>query len=433
MRLLLIALIAFMTLSSTFAWDPGPMPGMTIKNALLYMMMVALVLRASMDRSFRLQLAAIPVTFSVLIAYAIFSYLAVVLVIQYPNYNIIKQGMNLKGMVDQLAFFLVFFYGLRNDKDALFILKILLFAWALSHVVAVLDAIGIVHIGDVEQREDGRVQGVVGEANQYGAFVAMSLPGMIGAAITTRGKWRLMWIIATAVTAVTLLMTVSRGAFVAVFVAGAWGVFVFRRYVPTAKLAMWAAAAFVSLVIAVIMAGALGFGDLLYQRVMGTGQIDLVLASSGRTEFWTNAFVTMFRHPVTLLTGYGWGSWWSFPFRWSPHNYYVNTWFNLGLPGLICAVILLWLPIRYVMSSIAWVEPLKRPVMITFVMATVAFAVATFFVDLYSPWLDYWAYAGIVLRVAMNAREGQYVPVAVAPSAPAPRHDAFGWVGAARR
>src|SRR5262245_54008361 len=195
MRLLLIALIAFMTLSSTFAWDPGPMPGATIKNALLYLMMLVLVLRATMDRSFRVQLAAIPVTFSVLIAYAIFSYLAVVLVIQYPNYNIIKQGMNLKGMVDQLAFFLVFFYGLRSDKDALFFLKLLLAAWAFSHVVAVLDAIGIVHIGDVEQREDGRVQGVVGEANQYGAFVALSLPGMISAAITTRGKWRLMWII----------------------------------------------------------------------------------------------------------------------------------------------------------------------------------------------------------------------------------------------
>ena len=432
MRLLLIALIGFMTLSSTFAWDPGPAPGLTIKNALLYLMMVALVLRVSLDRNFRIQLAAIPVTFSILIAYAIFSYLAVVLVIQYPHYDIIKNGMNLKGMVDQVTFFLVFFYGLRSDKEALFILKILLFAWALSHVVAVLDAVGIMHVGDVEQREDGRVQGVVGEANQYGAFVAMSLPGMVAAAIISRGKYRLMWIVATAFTAVTLLMTVSRGAFVAVFVAGAWGVYVFRRYVPTRKLALWAGVAILSGMVAVIVAGALGFGQLIYERVAGTGQMDLVLASSGRTEFWTNAFVTMFKHPVTLLTGFGWGSWWTFGFRWSPHNYYVNTWFNLGLPGLICGVTLLWLPIKTVMSSIAYADAYVRPVMIMFVMATVAFAVATFFVDLYSPWLDYWAYAGIVLRIAVNAREGQRVPV-VASAAPAPRADPFGWVGAARR
>jgi O-Antigen ligase len=277
------------------------------------------------------------------------------------------------------------------------------------------------------------VQGVTGESNQYGAFVAMSLPGMIAAAIMSRGRYRLVWAGAAAVTAVTLLMTVSRGAFVAVFVAAGWGIWVFRRYVPTQKLAMWAMGGIVAGALMVAIAASLGFGDLLYHRVIGTTNIDLTLASSGRTEFWANAFATMFRHPVSLLTGFGWGSWGSFPFRWSPHNYYVNQWFNLGLPGLICSIMLLWLPIRTVLSSIAAVSPPVRPVMITFVMATVAFAVATFFVDVYSPWLDYWAYAGIVLRIAVNARERvQQAPVA-AVARPVPAVDPFGWVGAPRR
>ena len=36
MRFFLIALIGFLTLSAVFNFDPGPMPGIKIKNALLY-------------------------------------------------------------------------------------------------------------------------------------------------------------------------------------------------------------------------------------------------------------------------------------------------------------------------------------------------------------------------------------------------------------
>ncbi len=59
----------------------------------------------------------------------------------------------------------MFFYGLRSNEDALTVLKVLLAAWALSHIMAVLDATGVFHIGDIEQRSDGRVQGAVGESN----------------------------------------------------------------------------------------------------------------------------------------------------------------------------------------------------------------------------------------------------------------------------
>ncbi len=84
-----------------------------------------------------------------------------------------------------MLFFLVFFYGLRSNEDALTVLKVLLAAWAISHIVAVLDAIGMFHVGDIEQRSDGRVQGAVGESNQYGAFVALSLPAIV-ALVTIR-------------------------------------------------------------------------------------------------------------------------------------------------------------------------------------------------------------------------------------------------------
>jgi len=186
----------------------------------------------------------------------------------------------------------------------------------------------------------------------------------------------------------------------------------------------------------VVLAVTLGYGDLLYHRVIeSTNAGDLSHTSSGRTQIWSKALEMMFDHPVSLLTGFGWRAYFAMPFKWAPHNYYINTWFNLGLPGLICAVTLLALPIRAALASITAVAPATRPAVIAFVIAALAYAVATFFVDLYSPWLDFWAYAGIVLRIAVNAREAaqmQPSPLA-APVVPGSRRaDSFGWSVARR-
>lgn len=437
MRLLLIALIGFMTLSGAFAFDPGPMPGLTIKNALLYALTLGLLLRFSMDKDFRIELPAIPVTFSVFILYAILTYVAVILVIRYPYYNVIRNGLNLKGLVDQLLFFLVFFYGIRSSKDAVFLLKCLLTAWALSHVVAVLDATGLMHFGEVEQRSDGRVQGLVGESNQYGAFIALSLPVMIAVALWARGLQRLFWWSAASISAVALLMTVSRGAFVAMFVATVWGMVMFRRYLSGQHLVMLAGGVVVVVVLLVGLAAALGFGDLLYERLIaGTNSADMVTTSSGRTQIWSNALARMFETPLSLLTGFGWRAYWSMPFRFSPHNHYLNQWFNLGLVGLACSVMLFVLPIRAARAAVERACSEHRGILISFIVACIAFATATFFVDLYAPWLDFWACTGIVLRIAVNAERHAPVPaVDESPSLLAARRrgDPFGWVGTAQQ
>jgi hypothetical protein len=57
MRSLLIALLGFLTLSGVFDFDPGPMPGVKIKNALLYAIIVGLFLRMTFQR-YRIQLPA---------------------------------------------------------------------------------------------------------------------------------------------------------------------------------------------------------------------------------------------------------------------------------------------------------------------------------------------------------------------------------------
>ncbi len=434
MRFLLAALTLFLTLSSVFNWDPGPAPGVKIKNALLYLLVTGLVFNYAVGRKFKIELPGINAAFVVLIGYSILTYLAIVLFIDYPRYDILRSALDLKNrLVDYMLFFLVFFYGVRSEKDAVFVLKCLLLSWIVSHAVAVLDAFGYVQIGDIERRGDGRVQGAVGESNQYGAFVALTLPAAIAMAAAVKGGWRWFWIGGAVLTACTLLMTVSRGAFVATFFAAMLGAYLFRRYLSLGKIFSWGMMAGGALLVIVLVVS-VGFGDLLYERVIGQFSTkDMGGTSSGRTEIWATAIGMMFQHPLTLLTGFGWNSYWVMPFRYSPHNYYLSQWFNLGLPGLICSVLLLVMPVRTALRSFAAAPVHVRALLAGFVFSTIAYATATFFVDLYVPWIYFWAYAGATMRLAMIARETSLEPVVVdRPAVATQRPDPYGWIGAVR-
>jgi O-antigen ligase len=143
----------------------------------------------------------------------------------------------------------------------------------------------------------------------------------------------------------------------------------------------------------------------------------------------------MFQHPLTLFTGFGWNSYWIMPFRYSPHNYYLAQWFNLGLPGLICSVVLLVIPIRTALQSFAVATASLRAPLAGYVFAALAYASATFFVDLYVPWIYFWAYTGVTMRLAMIARETVPEPTVIEePELETPRQpDPYGWIGAVRQ
>jgi O-antigen ligase len=431
MRWLLMLLTAFLTLSSVFAWDPGPAPGVKIKNALLYMLAMSLFARFALLRRFQLQLPAMTTAFIVMITYCVFSYVIVVLFIDYAHYNILRSGFDLKNrVVDLMLFFLVFFYGAQSREDAILLMKVVLAAWVISHASAILDAAGIVHFGDIERRADGRVQGTVGESNQYGAFAALTLPAVVSLAYASRGAARMLWGAAALLTLATLIMTVSRGAFVGTTVACIAGAWMFRRYLSGPQLLRIGAAMFAMLLIVGVVVG-IWYGDLLRERLIGgVSANDMAGTSSGRTEIWATAIEAMMRKPWTFITGFGWNSYWSLPFRYSPHNYYLNQWFNLGLPGLLCSIALIAIPIRVARAAAFRADPEARIFLIGFVVSTLAFAASTFFVDLYEPWLYFWAYAGVILRLAMlqDTPAVEVVEAADSGKSSYTRPDPFGWV-----
>jgi O-antigen ligase len=436
MRLALAVVIVFLAVSEGLNWQLSLGYGLSVKNALLYMLALALVMKFAVRQDFAFEVRELYVAFTVLIGYAILSMLVAGFAIDYDRYHVVEAGIALKSrLVDCALFFLVFFYALRQRASVHAMIRVLLLAAVFANSLAVLDALGFVEFGDMEQRDDGRVEGVTGESNQYGAYVDMLLPAILAAAVMTRGVRRLFWIGGLFVSSIALLLTVSRGAYVGIFVAAIWTAALLRSYISFGVIVRWAAAA-LGVVLLLLAIVSVRYADLLRERIAGTSMSgDADTMSSGRTSIWMHAIDKMLEAPITLITGYGWHVYEAMPFKHNTHNYYLWLWFNMGIVGAACGVMLFALLIRRARDALAYVSPDERPALIAFVMGTLALAVASFFVDLYSPWLWYWAYAGLAMRLAVIAQQDAHVraPVSV-PAAPpaAAKRDPFGWVGSAR-
>jgi O-Antigen ligase len=436
MRLMLASVIVFLAVSEGLNWQLSLGYGLSVKNGLLYLIALALVMKFAVQQNFAFEVREIYVAFGVLISYAILSMLVVAFVVDYSRYHPIEAGIAVKNrLIDCALFFLVFFYALRRRTNVHLMIRFLLLAAVFANSLAVLDALGFVDIGDMEQRDDGRVEGVTGESNQYGAYVAMLLPGLLGCAVTTSGLRRLFWLGGVFVSSIALLLTVSRGAYVAIVVSAVWTAALLRPYISFGAIVRWAAAAFGLLMVLLIIVSA-RYGELLSHRLSTGIGGDADTMSSGRTGIWMYAITRMLEVPITFVTGYGWHVYEAMPFKHNTHNYYLWLWFNMGVVGVTCGVLLLAFVVRRARDAVAYLRPEDRPVLIAFVMGTLALAVATFFVDLYSPWIWFWAYAGLAMRLTIIAQQEAYAQQPVRPlprvaQAPSKR-DPFGWVGSAR-
>lgn len=428
MRLLLIALVFFLVITDAFSLELSVATGLSVKNGFLYLIALFLAFRALVNRGEGLQMRGIHIIFTVLIGYALFSIFAAVLLVHYPHYHLTDAVVRLKStLVDQFIFFLVFFHGVRTAEESFSVLKALLVAVVFANFITLVNGLGLLHIGAILERSDGRVQGAVGESNQYAAFISCFLPAMFAMVATSRGLRRFLWSGALLISAGALLMTVSRGAMVGLVVGGLLGVWLMRRLVPPAKVAVWTTAA-VLVGAVVVLALSLQYGALLEERLFQRGA-DMNDLSSGRTEIWATLLARMLQTPMSFLSGFGWDVYWSMPFYFSPHNHYLSMWFHLGLPGLVLSIALLALAIGAAKSAAERAPDLFRPHLMAFVFGALMIAVATFFVDLYRPWDYFWAYTGLMLRIVVALQE----QASAAPAKPALSADPFGWTVTPRR
>ncbi len=436
MSFLLAALMSLIVAEKLFALPLSFGPGLSVENALLYVVLAALLFKMAVQRTFYFELRELHICFAVLVAYAAMSIVAAAVIVQYPGYRALRAVIGLKArLVDQFVFFAVFFYGLQQSRSALGVLKVVFVLMIGANLVALLDAWGYLDAAGLVAREDGRAQGVMGESNQSAAFIASFLPGLAGFALMSSGLSRLFWTGGTFVAATAMLISASRGGLVAIALASIWALLRFKQYVSTRSI-MGVIGTGLLAVAVVLPFVASRYGELLMTRFIGdSSSVDMVDVSSGRLDIWLGAFSRMAQTPVTFLSGFGWNVYDAMPFRLAPHNHYVALWFDLGLVGLVSGTALLVLAVRAALNALGRVDSQYRTVLMSFATGTVAIAIATFFVDLYTPWLWFWAYAGLVMRIAVNAQAGarEQAKQALAAGQPAAKADMFGWVGTARQ
>ncbi|MBC8027905.1 MAG: O-antigen ligase family protein [Steroidobacteraceae bacterium] len=435
----------FLLATEVLRWDLTITTGLSAKNLAIYLVATFLALRMVVSRTSITAGGSMHAAFIVQIAYALVTLLVASMVIDYQSYDLIASGIRLKGsLVDYYIFFLVFLFGVQTAEEALKVIKWILAGAVFANLATILDVVGIWNLGYTE-RFDGRTQGAIGESNQYAAYIILFIPGLFAAAVASRGLLRVAWLGGALLSCAALVMTASRGGFVGMIVGCAIGLYLFRHLISYNRVAGWAAG---SLLVFVLVMSVSDYGGLLTERVFGqTSNIDATEASSGRTEIWANLFYTMFQQPITFLTGFGWNVYWSMPFRFSPHNHYFASWFNLGLVGLICGSYLIFSAIGRARRASLDAKPPLRGQLIAFVIGGTALAVAVFFVDLHTPWVYFWMYTGVIVRLATCVQQMPIVVPAPEPLEevgrdgrrrprvlkPALARDSYGWSGGSGR
>jgi O-antigen ligase len=402
-RVLLFLLFFVLLAADALELNLSLAPGLSVKNAFLYLIVAGIAVDTALKRNRRLEFASVIVPYSLYVFYAIFTIVIIVLFLQYPNYKILYSIISLKGgVVDNLLVFLVFFYGVLTAKEATWLIKAMIWTVIFANSITVVDGFNIPDLGLVNERLDGRIGGPIGESNQYAAFLAIFLPAAVALVAIERGSLRALAVFGVLITLVAFLMAASRGGFLGV-VGGSLIAAVFLRKFVSLKVTLvttGAIAVLGVLTLGVVYLG--GYGDLLYDRFIGdsTGG-NATQISSGRTYIWATALNKMFEHPISLITGFGWDTYLQFRiFRYAPHNSYLKILFELGAIGLVLVLVALFNVLRLARREIRSLDSADEILLLAFVFGMFSLLVAIFFVDIASPWIFFWAYVGTTLRLA---------------------------------
>jgi O-antigen ligase len=406
MRNLLALLIVCTTAADVFGWSLSLAPGLSVKNGMIYLLLLALTARFIVGGGIRLELPRFHLWFGILLAYATLTWLAAGIVIQYKAFDFLSSGINLKALFEDATVFVLFFYGSRTLQDAEFQLKCLLLAVATANAVAIGNVVGVFNIGftviGTEGNLAGRVYGAFGHANETAALIVCLLPAYIATAQSGRRFTALLWVLAGTISGVLLILTGSRGALVSLALATILGSYLCR------DLISWRRAVAIVVTLGAIAVPCLAFasmksGGVLFHRI--TEMILNPSAENDRTSIWGPVFDMMTGTPLSLITGFGFGAYDSMGFPHPTHNHYLMLWFELGILGVVSFVMMLRELVLNALRAAKQASDETARYLIAFVYGIIALSGALFFTQLFHPWIYIWAYVGLTMRMAITAMQ----------------------------
>ena len=397
---LLFALFFMILLSRSLGLETSLAPGLSVKNAFLYLIFLSLAIETVVTRQRRLELMPVIVPFVLYVIYAIFSWLVVLLIIDYPNYSLLPTAISLKGgPVEELLVLLIFFYGVNDQRQALWLLHSMLWLVIVANIVMVIDSLNVPDLGFVELGVTGRATGVTGNAVTYGVLLVFFLPSIVVMYQTATGIKKSLAGIGLVLSGLALVMTVSRGAFVGLVCGSIFSAYYLRKYIPSRVMIRAGLGAALLCLIVLVGAIAAGFLDIVLERFGAIGS-NIFDATSGRNVIWGRMLGRMFDYPITFLTGFGWDAYESLNLI-STHSVYLNILYNLGAIGLGLYLLVVANALRVGRAVLDTARPDARPLIVAFVFGFSALLVSIAFVDYYH-WLYIWAYTAVLLRLAVS-------------------------------
>jgi len=410
-RNLLFFLFVLLLMLDTLELNLSIAPGLSAKNAFLYLIFASIAVDSALKRNRKLEMLSVIFPYGICILYATFSWLVMILVIQNPRYSVFGTLISLKGgLADHLLVFIVFFYGILNARDALWLLKMIIWVVLAVNVISVVDYLNVPNLDIVYELGDGRLRGPIGEPNQYASYLVLFLPAALALAIIESGAKRLFALLGFAISALAIIMTASRGGMVGLAVGSLITVIFMRRFVSGRSIAYCIVGLVLFCAVAVPILYFSGAGDATYGRLIGqTSSGNVFDASSGRSMLWTVALGEMLDRPHTLIIGTGWSSYAELgSFRMSPHNTYLKIFYELGLIG-ISLVLLTFVNIcRFIRDRMGIAGSDESAMLFATVMGLIAFLTAIFFVDIATPWLFAWTLVGVSVRLATMQKKDGY-------------------------
>ena len=404
-QLLLVSLFGIVLADVMLGLGLSLAPGLSLKNAMLYVLFTALILEFVLgDRDALRETWPLHGAWVLLIFYASFTWLAIVLLGLHRGYSSVPSFIALKSqLADIFLFLLVYLYGPKDALKSVKVLQWLVGLLVLVNLITFVDFLNILDLGIINERSDGRLTGAVREVNQYGAVLIVLIPLTVGLMLGSSGALKLLYASGAAMAVVLLGLTVSRGSYVGLVVGGMLALYLARHHVRKQAIVRGGIVAVVVVAVAALSVAIVnpeGFLDKFSFSGLNMNEV-----SSGRLDVWRRLLTKMSYWPVSFLTGYGWNAYRALiGIFGDPHNTYLLYWFNLGLIGLSLYVfIAIWI-VRYVTKSLNYISEGLKPLVIGFVAGFMAVHVAVFFVAIYTPWLFIWALAGTTLRIIVDDR-----------------------------
>lgn len=378
--------------------------GLSSKNILLYLILTGVAINAAVVRNRSVELMSAIIPFGLLVVYAIITWIVAAFILDYPEYSARASFIRLKSsLADQFLMFIVFFYGAIEKKDAFWLFRVMIWIVVFGNVVTIIDAFNIPNLGLVEAvPSDGRFEGFIGQANEYGSFLVLFLPISLGLYMSQNGKARVIASIGMLATALALILTFSRGAYAGALAGSVIAVYYLRNYIPTQTLVRMSFIIIGVGVVLVSLAFLIGYSDVFESRFSRFGG-SAHLATSGRSTIWSNAIKVMLENPISFLTGYGFNAYQSSrEFYAATHNIYLDYLFNLGAIGLILFLMVFARIIGVARSAISNASKTIRAYFLSLIFGLFGFLVSLFFGEYHGSGFLLWAFLGVSMRLAME-------------------------------